>query len=133
MDSRQYTLFCQQPLRILSELGPSTERQNSSVEAADQEQEVGPASGKGDAPSTTNTTTVPCFERTQSETATGEEGDEDEEDYSTSTDSQTLVRMLEDHEKVFTIENTRLQTVVVALCSNQGWQNWDFGTFATCR
>lgn len=55
------------------------------------------AGSKGGDPPVSN---IACFNRSQSESAGGDDGDEDEEDYSTSADSQTLVRMLEDHEKV---------------------------------
>lgn len=88
LDSRQYTLFCQQPLRVLCEIDSSVERRES--------EEITGEISKGEA----TVSNIPCFERTQSESAAGEDGDEDEEDYSTSADSQTLVRMLEDHEKV---------------------------------
>lgn len=88
-------MLCQQPLRVLCDLEAlqAPERRGESVE-----QEVttaGQPAGKGESTAVSN---LSCFER--SESAAGEEGDEDEEDYSTSADSQTLVRMLEDHEKI---------------------------------
>lgn len=98
LDSKQYTLFCQQPLRVLCEIDSIVERKE-----AGGENEGAIATGE------TTVSNIPCFERTQSESAAGEDGDEDEEDYSTSADSQTLVRMLEDHEKVNIEKETKAE------------------------
>lgn len=87
-------MFCQQPLRVLCD----TEQSGYHDKSVDHDQ-MTTGGAKGD----TTVSSISCFERAQSEgggAAIGEDGDEDEEDYTTSADSQTLVRMLEDHEKV---------------------------------
>lgn len=99
VDSKFYTLYCQQPLKVLCETEPvSTEKggNESLKELQNEKEELGTGGGVDGEKVVTSV----CFERSQSESAGGEDGDEDEEDYSSSADSQTLVRMLEDHEKV---------------------------------
>lgn len=98
VDSRVYTLYCQQPLKVLCETEPVTSSStdkggNESQKEQDREKEE---PGNGGEKVVSNV----CFGRTQSESGGAEDGDEDEEDYSSSADSQTLVRMLEEHEKV---------------------------------
>lgn len=104
MDSKQYTMFCQQPLRVLCD----TEQSVCHDKSVDHDHTA--TTGSAGAKKDTTVASISCFERAQSESgaAIGEDGDEDEEDYTTSADSQTLVRMLEDHEKVR----------IVGLCTN---------------
>lgn len=98
LDSKFYTLYCQQPLKVLCETEPPLAIDKGESKKEEQQKEKDESGTGGE-----KTVSSVCFERSQSESGGGEEGDEDEEDYSSSADSQTLVRMLEDHEKVKTI------------------------------
>lgn len=101
LDSKTYVTYCQQPLKVLCE----TEQNHQDLSGAAKAEKCDSLSAKEDeeAPASISLSSVPsCFGESHSlsHNDTTEDGEEEDEDFSTGANNQTLVRMLEEQEKV---------------------------------